>query len=45
LPTADRLSAALAGRYTILRELGSGGMATYVAHDVSHDRELHQMVA
>lgn len=26
--TTDRLAAALAGRYTIERELGQGGMAT-----------------
>ena len=37
----DRLSAALAGRYRIERELGAGGMATvYLAHDVRHDREV-----
>jgi eukaryotic-like serine/threonine-protein kinase len=36
-----RLSAALAGRYTIERELGAGGMATvYLAHDVRHDRKV-----
>ena len=36
-----RLSAALAGRYTIERELGAGGMATvYLAHDVRHDRRV-----
>jgi len=41
LQTSDRLAAALQGRYTIQRELGSGGMATvYVAHDVRHDREV-----
>jgi eukaryotic-like serine/threonine-protein kinase len=41
LPTADRLSNALQGRYAIKRELGSGGMATvYVAHDVRHDRDV-----
>jgi serine/threonine-protein kinase len=41
LQTADRLSTALRGRYTIQRELGSGGMATvYVAHDVRHDRDV-----
>jgi len=35
------LAAALADRYTIERELGSGGMATvYLAHDVKHDREV-----
>ena len=33
------LAAALAGRYTIERELGAGGMATvYLAHDLKHDR-------
>ena len=37
----DRLTAALAGRYVIERELGSGGMATvYLAHDVKHHREV-----
>jgi Tol biopolymer transport system component len=37
----DRLSAALAERYRIERELGSGGMATvYLAHDVRHDRKV-----
>jgi serine/threonine protein kinase/Tol biopolymer transport system component len=37
----DRLNAALAGRYTIERELGAGGMATvYLAHDVKHDRHV-----
>jgi WD40 repeat protein/tRNA A-37 threonylcarbamoyl transferase component Bud32 len=36
-----RLAAALAGRYTIERELGQGGMATvYLAHDVRHDRKV-----
>ncbi|HET7249261.1 MAG TPA: protein kinase, partial [Gemmatimonadales bacterium] len=36
-----RLTAALAGRYTIERELGAGGMATvYLAHDVRHDRKV-----
>lgn len=36
-----RLSAALAGRYTVERELGQGGMATvYLAHDVKHDRQV-----
>jgi len=34
-----RLQAALAGHYTIQRELGRGGMATvYLAHDLKHDR-------
>ena len=38
---AARLSAALAGRYRIERELGAGGMATvYLAHDLKHDREV-----
>jgi serine/threonine protein kinase/tetratricopeptide (TPR) repeat protein len=37
----DRLKTALADRYTIERELGSGGMATvYLAHDVKHDRQV-----
>jgi Tol biopolymer transport system component len=36
-----RLSAALADRYRIERELGMGGMATvYLAHDVRHDRKV-----
>ena len=35
------LSAALADRYRIGRELGAGGMATvYLAHDVKHDRDV-----
>jgi serine/threonine-protein kinase len=37
----QRLTAALADRYTIERELGAGGMATvYLAHDVKHDRKV-----
>ncbi|NIM50522.1 MAG: protein kinase [Gemmatimonadales bacterium] len=37
----DRLRAALADRYQIERELGSGGMATvYVAHDLRHRRRV-----
>jgi len=37
----DRLNTALAGRYTIERELGAGGMATvYLAHDLKHDRHV-----
>jgi Tol biopolymer transport system component len=37
----NRLNTALAGRYTIERELGAGGMATvYLAHDVKHDRHV-----
>ena len=36
-----RLSASLADRYTIERELGAGGMATvYLAHDIKHDRDV-----
>jgi eukaryotic-like serine/threonine-protein kinase len=38
---ATRLTAALAGRYTIQRELGRGGMATvYLAADLKHDRQV-----
>jgi serine/threonine protein kinase len=37
----DRLQQALAGRYTIERELGAGGMATvYLAQDLKHDRQV-----
>ncbi len=37
----DRLKAALADRYTIERELGSGGMATvYLAEDLRHHRKV-----
>ena len=37
----DRLTAALADRYTIERELGQGGMATvYLAHDIKHERQV-----
>jgi serine/threonine protein kinase len=36
----DRLKAALAERYRIERELGSGGMATvYLAQDLKHERQ------
>ncbi len=39
--TFERLKAALADRYAIEHELGSGGMATvYLAHDLKHDREV-----
>src|SRR5688500_14935680 len=37
----DRVTAALADRYRIERELGEGGMAiVYLAHDVKHDRKV-----
>ena len=37
-----RLTAALADRYTIERELGQGGMATvYLVEDRKHQRPLH----
>jgi len=37
----DRLKSALADRYTIGRELGSGGMATvFLAKDLKHDRQV-----
>src|SRR5437660_257804 len=38
---SERVRASLAGRYTIERELGRGGMATvYVARDLKHDRPV-----
>jgi hypothetical protein len=38
---SDRLATALADRYRIERERGAGGMATvYLAHDLTHDREV-----
>src|SRR6059036_845831 len=41
MDAAAQLSSALAGRYTIERELGAGGMATvYLARDVKHDRAV-----
>jgi serine/threonine-protein kinase len=37
----DSLKAALADRYAIEREIGSGGMATvYLARDVKHERQV-----
>jgi tRNA A-37 threonylcarbamoyl transferase component Bud32/tetratricopeptide (TPR) repeat protein len=37
----EHLKAALADRYLIERELGSGGMATvYLAHDLKHERKV-----
>jgi Tol biopolymer transport system component len=37
----DRLAAALADRYAIVRELGAGGMATvYLAEDLRHRRKV-----
>src|SRR5512141_427968 len=38
---SPRLIAALADRYRVERELGSGGMATvYLAQDLKHDRKV-----
>jgi serine/threonine protein kinase len=37
----DHLKTALADRYTIEREIGSGGMATvYLAEDLKHRRKV-----
>ncbi len=37
----DRLTAGLAERYHVQRELGSGGMAiVFAAHDLRHDRDV-----
>ncbi len=39
--TLSRLTAALADRYRVERELGAGGMATvYLAHDLRHERDV-----
>jgi serine/threonine-protein kinase len=37
----QRLDRGLAGRYSVERELGQGGMAiVYLAHDLRHDRKV-----
>ncbi len=39
--TTERLSAALADRYRIVRQIGAGGMATvYLAEDIKHHRQV-----
>ncbi|MCA2991655.1 protein kinase, partial [Gemmatimonas sp.] len=39
--TQRRLTAALADRYRVERELGAGGMATvFLAHDLRHERDV-----
>lgn len=41
LDMQSTLATALAGRYTITRELGRGGMATvYLANDLKHQRQV-----
>ncbi|HEU4828560.1 MAG TPA: serine/threonine-protein kinase [Gemmatimonadales bacterium] len=41
MTAAERLAAALEGRYAIVRELGAGGMATvYLASDLRHARSV-----
>ena len=41
METVDRLKAVLADRYTIERQVGSGGMAdVFLTHDRRHDRKV-----
>jgi eukaryotic-like serine/threonine-protein kinase len=41
MDATSQLNTALAGRYTIVREIGAGGMATvYLALDLRHDRRV-----
>jgi len=41
MTTLTQLSASLAGRYTVEREIGAGGMATvYLARDLRHERPV-----
>src|ERR1700735_2174736 len=41
MTTHDALTAALADRYRVEREIGAGGMATvFLAHDLKHDRRV-----
>src|SRR4051812_776479 len=40
-PSYNALATALADRYRVDRELGTGGMATvYLAHDLKHGRDV-----